>query len=118
MTFLGSKDYSKDCPGVPTLISASNPAWNANSRTLNDCTGSSPPPNEAVIYVGGTSMTAKVKFSVDPVPTSPVSGVRVEGAIPGLGKLDSMTVNGPFRLTAMPAHRTVRLADLRLTEFT
>ena len=86
VTFPASLPYNKDCPGNLSDVSNSVPAWKATNRLNNDCSASTPPPNEAVVYVGGTIMTAKVKFTLAPAPLSQVPGVRIEGSVAGVGK--------------------------------
>lgn len=51
--------------------------------------------NEPVAYVKASTMKVTVKFEVSPVPTSPVTGVTIEGEIPGLGKFKKTGVTIP-----------------------
>src|SRR5205814_539717 len=83
------------CPGRPpalmTLITPDTFAWDASNSTPNPCPTpdeTPAPQNDAVAFVGGSTMTASVTFSVTPVPSQDVPNVHIEGVIPNLGKLN------------------------------
>jgi hypothetical protein len=94
VSFSDNIDIYKDRVGSAPKIM--NPVWkDTNSADQND----------PVAYVRASTMKATVKFAVNPVPTSPVTNVTIEGQIPGLGKFTKTGVT-------IPAAAEVTVSDI------
>jgi len=84
VTFSDDIDIFKDRVGSAPKIM--DPVWKDTNT---------PDQNDPVAYVRASTMKVTVKFAVNPVPTSPVSNVTIEGQIPGLGKFRKTGVTIP-----------------------
>lgn len=84
VSYLGGLTITKDLPGSSQVIM--NPIWKSTNTAAQ---------NDPAAYVRGQTMTAAVKLVVTPAWSDSVSGVRVEGAIAGLGKFVATDVTLP-----------------------
>ncbi len=95
VSFTDDIDIYKDQVGAIPIVS--DPIWKDTNT---------PAQNEIAAYVRNTKMKVTVKFAVNPVPAAPVTGVTIEGEIPGLGK---------FRITGVtiPAAAEVTIPGIQ-----
>lgn len=105
VSFLNGLSINKDQIGSITPIT--NPIWKDTNA---------PADNNPAGYVQGSTMSATVKFAIDPAPTTPVTNVTIQGNIPGLGNFTKtgvtlpaaaeVTVNNIAADTALPSGKT------------
>ena len=106
VTFLDDIDIYEDQVGSAPKIM--DPVWKDTNA---------PADNKPAAYVRSRTMKVTVKFEVNPVPMAPVSGVTIEGEIPGLGKFVKTGVTIPAAAEVIVSDITADTALPATTKF-